>query len=122
MTVLLLVIPIALALGTLGLFAFLWLSGPASTTTSRAPSTGCSTMTELALAPHRPVAVRVPHRAWTVAAATCLAILAAAAAFAAPNVLIVPARPRVRMGRGDRLRGLGHPLAAFGLADCSPRH
>jgi len=47
-------------------------------------------MTELALAQHPPVAVWIPHRAWTVAAATCLAILAAAAAFGAPNVLISP--------------------------------
>lgn len=73
-------------------------------------------MTELALAQHRPVAVRVPHRAWTVAAATCLAILAAATAFGAPNVLISPLGREFGWDMATLSAASAARLAAFGVA------
>ncbi|TNC08038.1 MFS transporter [Methylobacterium terricola] len=71
-------------------------------------------MTELAL--HRPVAVRIPHRAWTVAAATCLSILAAAAAFGAPNVLILPLSREFGWDVATLSAASAVRLAAFGVA------
>lgn len=85
-------------------------------TTSRAPNTGCSTMTDLALTPHVSVSVRIPHRAWTVAAATGLAILAAAVAFGASNVLILPLGHEFGWDVATLSSASAVRLAAFGVA------
>lgn len=73
-------------------------------------------MTDLALASHRLVAIRVPHRAWTVAAATGLAILAAAVAFGAPNVLILPLGQEFGWDVATLSSASAVRLAAFGVA------
>ena len=84
--------------------------------TSRAPSTACCMMTDLALAPHRSVPVRMPHRAWTVAAATCLALLAAATAVGVPNVLILPLGQEFGWDVATLSAAAAVRLAAFGVA------
>ncbi|CAO4141064.1 Major facilitator superfamily (MFS) profile domain-containing protein [Methylorubrum thiocyanatum] len=73
-------------------------------------------MTDLALAPHRPVAIWVPHRAWTVAGATCLSILAAAAAFGAPNVLILQLGQEFGWDAATLSSASAVRLVAFGVA------
>jgi predicted MFS family arabinose efflux permease len=73
-------------------------------------------MTDLALAPHRLRPDRAPHRAWTVAAATCLALLAAAAAVGAPNVLIPPLGREFGWDVATLSAASAVRLSAFGLA------
>ena len=73
-------------------------------------------MTDFALAPHRLVAIRVPHRAWTVAGATCLSILAAAAAFGAPNVLNLQLGQELGWDVATLSSASAVRLAAFGVA------
>lgn len=73
-------------------------------------------MTDLALAPHRSVPARVPHRAWTVAAATCLALLAAATAVGVPNVLILPLGREFGWDVATLSAAAAIRLAAFGVA------
>lgn len=73
-------------------------------------------MTDLALAQRRPVSVRLPHRAWTVAAATCLALLAAATAVGVPNALILPLGREFDWDIATLSSASAIRLAAFGLA------